>query len=174
MLHLLRRVVEEHWRPGPAAVALQLEIVERAGIAGRHLRPCLHHHIERSLIVRSHRAGRVIDDYARASFADSRLHLFRKRDVPAWQMALALSLLSEMNVHDGGAGIVGALRLGRHLGRRYRHRMLLGIGEHAIERACDHYLGHGTTSAQIPICAAARFFITSSVPPPIVSTLTSR
>ena len=52
-------------------------------------------------------------------------------------MAFVRRLLTQMDMHDAGAGIKCALRLARHLFWRHRDMMLLGIGQHAIQRAGD-------------------------------------
>ena len=114
VLHLLDRVIEHHRRPGPGVVGLHLEIVQRAGVAGRHLRLGFAHAIERALIVRSRRARGVIDDHAGAGLTDRLLDLAGHTDLPRRQMALARRLLAQMNMHDAGAGIEGGPGLARH------------------------------------------------------------
>src|SRR3954447_10902939 len=53
VLYLLDRVIEHHRRPGPIVVGLDLEIIQRTGIARRDLWLGLPHAIERALIVRT-------------------------------------------------------------------------------------------------------------------------
>ena len=48
-------------------------------------------------------------------------------------------LLAKMAVHDGRAGVEGPARFFRHFGGGHGDMMLLGIGEHAVERAGDDY-----------------------------------
>src|SRR4051794_22245867 len=70
-------------------------------------------------------------------------------------MPLPRRLLAQMDVHDGSAGVIGAPRLARHLLRRDRHVMLLGIGEHAVQRAGDDgFVAHATRSIALRACSA--------------------
>ena len=87
ILHLLDRIIEHHRRPRPGVVALYFQIIQRAGVAGRHLRPGLAHAIERAGIIRTRGAGGVVDDDARAGFADRLLDLAGDADLPRRQMA---------------------------------------------------------------------------------------
>jgi len=65
-------------------------------------------------------------------------------------MAFVRRLLAQMNVHDAGAGIECALCLARHLLRRHRDVMLLGIGQHAIQRAGNNGLvAHAAASISL-------------------------
>ena len=137
ILHLLDRVIEHHRRPRPGVVAFDLQVIQRAGVAGRHLRPGLAHAIERAGIIRTRRTRGVVDDDARAGFADRLLDVAGHADLPRRQMSLVRRLLAQMDVHDAGAGIEGGARLARHLLRRDRNMMLFRIGQHAVQRAGD-------------------------------------
>jgi hypothetical protein len=135
VLHLLDRIIEHHRRPGPAVVRLHLEIIQRAGVAGRNLRLCFAHAIERTLVVRTRGAGGVVDDDARAGLAHRLLNFPGDADLPRRQMALAGRLLAQMDMHDAGAGAEGGFCLARHLLRRHWDVVLLRIGQHAVQRA---------------------------------------
>jgi hypothetical protein len=47
-----------------------------------------------------------------------------------------------VHVHDGRAGVEGVARLGGHLRRGDRHRMLLRVGENAGEGAGEYGFFH--------------------------------
>ena len=141
---LLNRVVEHHRRPGPGVVALDLEVIQRARVAGRHLGPGLADAIERAGIIRARSARGVIDDDARASLADRLLDLAGHADLPRRQVSLVRRLLAQVDVHHAGAGIEGCPGLARHFLRRDRHMVLFRIGQHAVQRAGDDGLvAHG-------------------------------
>ncbi|GCC47698.1 hypothetical protein chiPu_0031877, partial [Chiloscyllium punctatum] len=82
ILHLLDRVIEHHRRPGPGVVGLDLQIIQRAGVAGGDLRLGLAHAVERTLIIRTRGAGGVVDDHAGAGLADRLLDFLADADVP--------------------------------------------------------------------------------------------
>jgi hypothetical protein len=50
-------------------------------------------------------------------------------------------------MHDAGAGVEGVARLGGHLRRRHRHRVLLRVGQHAGQRAGQDGLVQGLCSS---------------------------
>ncbi len=152
VLHFLDRIIEHHRRPGPAVVGLHFQIVQRAGIAGRHLRFGFAHAVERPRIVRARGTRGVIDDDAGTGLADRLLDLPGDADVPRRQMALVRFLLAQMDMHDAGAGVEGGPGLACHLFRRDRNVVLLRIGQHAVQRAGDD----GLVAHEIPsICASS-------------------
>src|SRR5260370_23206289 len=59
-------------------------------------------------------------------------------------MSLVRRLLAQMDMHHAGAGVESCPGFARHFLRRYRNVMLLGVGEHAVQRAGDDSLvAHG-------------------------------
>src|SRR4029077_19849459 len=144
ILHFLDRVIEHHRRPRPGVIALDLEIVQRAGVTGRHFRPGLAHAIEGALVVGPRRSRGVIDDHARTSLADRLLDFSGHADLPRRQLSLVRRLLAQMDMHHAGAGVEGSFRLARHFFRSYRNVMLFRVGQYAVQRAGnDNLVAHG-------------------------------
>jgi hypothetical protein len=76
--------------------------------------------------------------------------------VPARHVAEAFFLHAQVHVHDAGAGVEGVARLGGHLRRRHRHRVLLRVGQHAGQRAGeDGLVRHGVISSSTSSVPAA-------------------
>jgi len=139
-LNFVNRVVEQDRFPRPAAVRFGLEVIERARVARRDLRPGAAHAFECILDVRPDHTRRVVDDHPRARIADRPLHLLRQVRVPRRDMAFIRLLATQVDVHDARALVIGTACLGGHVARRHRHVMLLGIGQYPVQRACNHGL----------------------------------
>jgi hypothetical protein len=143
-LDLVDWVVEEERGPGPRLVGSELEVVEGAGVQRRHLR---FHRLEagdRPADVVAHHAGGEVDDDIRAFGADGVADRRRHLRIPGGQAAHALLLHAQVDVDDGGAGVVGLPGLPGHLLGGDGDVMLLRIREHPGEGAGDDGLvGHG-------------------------------
>ena len=141
-------IIEEHRRPGPGAVGPGLEIVEAAGVAGGDLGADRLQAGDRSREVLADHAGGHVEDDVGALGLDRVVYRLCHRGVPARQVAEAGLLISEVYVHDRGAGVTGLTRGGGELLRGDGHRVLTRVGEHAGEGAGDDRLGavgHGSS-----------------------------